>query len=192
LKTKTVSELMVPLSEYATVSEEATLYDAILALEKTQEEFNGSEYKHRAILVFNTENKIVGKVSQLDILRSLEPKYDEMTDSSFRTRFGLSQNFIRSMIDQYKLWDLPLSDICRKAAQHTVKSFMYKPGDGELVEEDASLDAAVHQLVMGHHQSLLVTRGEEIIGILRLTDVFKEICQVIKVNRPGFSGDPVT
>ena len=54
MKTKTVSELMVPLSEYATVSEEATLYDAILALEKAQEEFNGFEYKHRAILVFNS------------------------------------------------------------------------------------------------------------------------------------------
>lgn len=171
---------MVPLSEYATVSEEATLYDAILALEKAQKEFGRLEYKHRAILVFGKDNRIVGKVSQIDILRSLEPKYEEIHDSSPRARSGLSQNFIKSMIGQYKLWDLPLNDICRKAAQLSVKSFMYKPDDEELVEEEASLDAAVHQLVMGHHQSLLVTRNSDIIGILKLTDVFKEICHVIK------------
>jgi predicted transcriptional regulator len=33
---------------------------------------------------------------------------------------------------------------------------------------------------MGHHQSLLVTRAGKIVGILRLTDVFGEICDVIR------------
>ena len=45
---------------------------------------------------------------------------------------------------------------------------------------DAMLDAAIHQLVVGHHHSLLVTKGGEIVGVLRLTDVFKEVCQRIK------------
>jgi hypothetical protein len=35
-----VKELMVPLSEYATVPEGSTLFDAVLALEKAQEEFD--------------------------------------------------------------------------------------------------------------------------------------------------------
>jgi hypothetical protein len=34
-------------------------------------------------------------------------------------------------------------------------------------------------LVMGRHQSLLVTRGKDIVGILRLTDVFREIANRI-------------
>jgi len=180
LKTKIVKEVMVPLSEYAVVSDESTLYDAILALEKAQAEFNRFEYKHRAVLVFNRDKKIVGKVSQFDILRSLEPKYEKIYDSDSRARSGLSKNFIRSMINQYKLWDKPLNDICRKSAKLNVKSFMYKPADGELIEEDASLEKAVHQLVMGDRQSLLVTRDNDIIGILKLTDVFNEICQMIK------------
>jgi CBS domain-containing protein len=46
---------------------------------------------------------------------------------------------------------------------------------------DATLDQAIHQLVVGHHQSLLVTKdGKEIVGILRLTDVFQEISERIK------------
>lgn len=84
MKTITVKDLMVPLEEYATVHEGATLYEA--ALEKAQMEFDQTRYRHRAI----------------------------------------------------------------------------------------------HRLVMGHHQSLLATRGEKIVGILRLTDVFQEVCLAIK------------
>jgi predicted transcriptional regulator len=61
-----------------------------------------------------------------------------------------------------------------------VKKFMHSPTEGEYVEEDATLDVAIHRLVMGHHQSLLVTRGEKIVGIIKLTDVFAEIFQTMK------------
>jgi CBS domain-containing protein len=58
---------------------------------------------------------------------------------------------------------------------------MYTPTEGEYVPKDAALDQAIHQLVVGHHQSLLVTgEGREIVGILRLTDVFQEVCGMIK------------
>lgn len=173
----TVKDIMVPLSEYATCSEDATLYEAVMALEKAQKEFDQTRYRHRAILVYNDEKKVVGKVSQLDVLRALEPKYGEMGNSVSLSRFGFSASFLRSMMEHYKLWDKPLEDICKKAVNRTVKEFMYTPTEGEYVKEGASLNEAIHQLVMGHHQSLLVTRDEKIVGILRLTDVFKEVCQ---------------
>ena len=49
---------MVPLDEYATVSDSATLYDAVLALEEAQEKFDNRPYKHRAILVFNKKTEL--------------------------------------------------------------------------------------------------------------------------------------
>jgi len=58
---------------------------------------------------------------------------------------------------------------------------MHAPTQGEHVAEDATLNEAVHRLIVGRHQSLLVTRGEEIVGVLRLTDVFSKICDFIKV-----------
>ena len=75
-----VKDLMVPLDEYGTVSQDDCLYEAVLALEKAQEDLDRERYMylHRAILVFDDTRKIVGKVSQLDILRALEPKYQEM------------------------------------------------------------------------------------------------------------------
>jgi CBS-domain-containing membrane protein len=58
---------------------------------------------------------------------------------------------------------------------------MYTPTEGEYVSMDATLDQALHQLVVGHHQSLLVTKdGKEIVGILRLTDLFQQISEMIK------------
>ncbi|MDZ7697985.1 MAG: CBS domain-containing protein [Deltaproteobacteria bacterium] len=67
MKTILVSDLMVPLAEYATVSEEATLYEAAMALEEAQNRLDRDKYLylHRAVLVYDKNNKIVGKVSQV-------------------------------------------------------------------------------------------------------------------------------
>ena len=40
----TIEDLMVPIEEYATVGEEATLYEAVKALEKAQEDFDFKHY----------------------------------------------------------------------------------------------------------------------------------------------------
>jgi len=174
---KKVKDLMVPLSEYATVSEEATLYDVVLALEESQKAFDQTRYRHRAVLIYDKDHKIVGKVSQLDILRALEPKYNKVEESA--ASYGFSRHLLKSMFEQYRLWNEPLVDICRKAAKWKVKAFMYTPSEGEYVDEDASLNEAIHQLVMGHHQSLLAVGRTGIVGILRLTDVFKQVCEII-------------
>ena len=113
-------------------------------------------------------------------MQSLEPKYGEMGDRIPISRFGFSPKFLASMLEQFKLFDKPLDHICRKAAEMKVKSFMSTPTAGEYIEESTSLDLAIHQLIMGHHQSLLVTRKDQIVGILRLTDVFKHVCQRLK------------
>jgi CBS domain-containing protein len=184
MKTMTVEDLMVPLEEYATVSQEATLYEAVMALEKAQEKLARDRYLylHRAVLVYDENKKIVGKVSQLDVLRALEPKYGIMGDPGKLSRAGFSPQFLRSMLEQYSLFEKPFVDICATAAKMKVKEFMYMPSEGEYIEEKASLGNAIHQLVMGHHQSLLVTRDQKIVGILRLTDVFTEVFHVMKTR----------
>lgn len=186
MKAMRIIDLMVPLSEYATVSEDATLYDAVMALEQAQEKFEDkhTRYRHRAILVLDKSGKVIGKLSQLDVLRSLEPKYEDMMHREGLHRFGFTKQFMYSMLKDYQLFDAPLNDICRKASRQSVTKYMYTPSEGEYVEEDASLDKAIHQFVMGHHQSLLVTRGDKIVGILRLTDVFAAIFHIMKTCQP--------
>jgi predicted transcriptional regulator len=60
---------------------------------------------------------------------------------------------------------------------------MVTPTPKERIAEESSLQEAVHQLIVGNHQSLLVTRDSEIVGVLRLTDVFSKICGLIKACR---------
>jgi CBS domain-containing protein len=180
MKEYQVKDIMVPIEEYATVSQDATLYDAVIALEKAQLEFDRNHYTHRAILILDDHKKLVGKLSQLDVLRALEPKYGEMQTQSGLARYGFTKNFFQSMMEQYKLWDTPLTNICKKALEIKVSKVMTTPSDGEIIDEDTPIGQAIHLLVMGQHQSLLVMKKKEITGVLRLVDVFAAIFHTIK------------
>ncbi len=57
---------------------------------------------------------------------------------------------------------------------------MQTPSEGEFIEQDASLEMAVMQLVTGLHISLLVIRDKEIIGILRMSDAFAAVFHTMK------------
>ncbi len=182
MKDYLVRDLMVPLSEYATITENATLYDAVLALEKAQELFQDkhARYRHRAILVLDNLGKVIGKLSLFEVLMSLESKYQDMSDDKGMHRYGFSKNFMQSMLKEYNLFAKPLEELCCEVAQKNVKEYMFTPTEGEYVSEDSSLEHAIHQLVLGRLQSLLVTRGDEIVGVLRLTDVFATIFHTMK------------
>jgi len=170
-----VKDLMVPLSGYATVNENATLGEAVKALKIAQKNVEESRDKHRAILIIDVNKKIVGKLSQLDVIRALEPKYLKIDNPQSLSRFGFTQDYLKYTLKEHNLWENTLDEICKKAASLIVKNFMYTPTEGEFVDEKATLNEAIHQLIMGRHQSLLVTRSKDIVGILRLTDVFREI-----------------
>jgi CBS domain-containing protein len=177
-----VEELMVPLDEYVTVDEQASLFEAVMALEAAQEKQDRQKqkYLHRAILVYDKQNRIAGKISQLDVLMALEPRYKDVGDMRALSRAGLSAQFIKSMVQNMAFCDSTLIDMCGKAARIKVKDFMHKPEEGECIEIDQSLCEAIHMLLVGRHQSLLVLKDAEIVGILRLTDVFMKIFGMMK------------
>jgi len=176
----TVKDLMVPLLEYATVSEGATLYDAVMALEKAQEEFDHNKYQHRAVLILDKKNHVIGKISQLDVLRAIEPRDEHINEIDDIARFGFSDRFIHKIQEKYRLTGSFMKSSLDTAKKIKVKDCMQSPSEGEYVEENTSLDTAIHQLVMGTHLSLLVTKGNEIVGILRLSDVFAAVFHAMK------------
>lgn len=176
----TVKELMVPLSEYATVSEGSTLFDAVTALEKAQEEFDHTKYRHRAVLILDKNKRVIGKLSQWDVLRALEPEHEDPSEIEKLRQFGFSGKFVRNLRQQRLLRSTPLKELCSKAARLKVEDFMQAPSEGEFIEQEAALEIAIPQLVMGQHLSLLVTKGDAIVGILRLTDAFAAVFHAMK------------
>ena len=179
MKSYQVKDLMIPLSEYATVSEAATLLEAVQALRKAQDEFGRNRYQHRAILVFDGNNHFVGKLSQHDLIEALEPSYKSMgnsADHGAMHRLGFSDAFVNSTLEQYHLWEKALENLCDKAIHLKVKTIMDTPGKGEFVNESTTMDEAIHRLIIGRHHSLLVSADydpDEIVGVLRLADIFE-------------------
>jgi predicted transcriptional regulator len=77
------------------------------------------------------------------------------------------------------LWSKPLDNLIEKASSIKVDQLIRPFSEGELIEEDESLDTALQHLITGRFQSLLVTRNGEIVGILRLADVYESISRLL-------------
>ena len=122
----------------------------------------------------------LGRVSQLDLIIGLETGYRKMGDLKGVTHSGFSPEFIRSMMKKYELWQRPLDEICGKAPTLKSRTSWSHPRKARSWMRRAALNEAIHLLVMGRHQSLLVLEKGMIVGILRLSDVFGEICRQIK------------
>jgi len=175
VKNYLVKDLMVPLSEYATVPMGSTLFEAVLALEKAQEEFDHTKYKHRGVLILDSKKRVVGKLSHLHALSALEPKQDKANSFQELDQFGFSSNFIRQLRKQRRQRAAPLEDLCKKAAELKVENFMHISAEDEFIDHEATLDMAIDQLVQEKLLSLMVTQDDNTIGILRLADVFAAV-----------------
>ena len=180
MKTIKVKELMVPLEKYATVPQEATLLEAVLALEKAQMALDPSRHKHRAILVLNESGKVVSKITMKHILIALEPNYGKVEGTGVLERSGYSPDLIRSMLGNNALWTEPLQFFRERATKLKIGDLIHAPSENEYIDENATLGEAIHQMIVNPYLSLLVTSGDEVLGILRLSDVFTKICDVIK------------
>jgi CBS domain-containing protein len=180
MKTQAIKDIIVPLSDYATVSQEATLMEAFKALESEKKRYGDEPYRHNSLLVLDGGGLVVGRVSQVDLMRALEPRYRDVGDMKTMGKMYLSDKLLVAIREELSLWEQPLKDLCSTVGTIQVKEFMQIPVEGEFVKETDTLNVALHRIVMGQHHSLLVTRGKEIVGILRSTDVFNRLCNMIK------------
>jgi CBS domain containing-hemolysin-like protein len=175
LKEITIEDLMIPFNEYSRVSEDASLIEAIEALKNAQKKTNETMVPHRALLVYDKNDLIVGKISQIDILKALEYNSAKLVKLKNIAKYGFSQKAIQSLIGEHNLWESLLAKLDKIAAITKVKDIMQTPSEGEFVDNRAPLNEAIHQLATGRHQSLLVVSKNKILGILRLAEVFNVI-----------------
>ena len=108
---KFVVDIMLPLSEYAVVSIDATLYDAFVALKRAQKKLPKGRQPHRAVLVTDESGRIVGKLGHLGFLRALEPRYKDLGQLDMISKAGLTKEFITSMMNNFGLMQDDLEDI---------------------------------------------------------------------------------
>ena len=82
--------------------------------------------------------------------------------------------------ENFGLYEYPIEKMPDVIAELEVADVMQVPTEGEFVSETDTLNIAMHRIVMGHHHSLLVTKGKVIVGILRSTDVFNALYNALE------------
>jgi len=173
MQTKRIRDLMVPLDEYAVVGQDATMLQAMQALDKAQGLVPPGREPHRAALVVNDRGEVIGKLGQWSVFRALEPKYSTLADTSTLARAGINDEFINSMMEHFRLFKADLFDLCRAANERKVTDVMRPVA--EYVDIDASLADAAHLLVVRRTLSVLVREKGAVVGLLRLSDLFHEV-----------------
>ncbi len=183
-----IKPLVVALETYAVVPQQATLYDAIEALEESHDKFfkvahvhGAGRYKHRAVLVADKSGQIIGKLTQYDIIKGLEPKYNQIGVGKRLSRFGITNSFMQEQMRAYGLWQRPLASICRKASTILVKNLMQPIPADQYISDQTTINEAIHKFIISNAQFLLVTdTSNRTMGVIRLTDIFVEVCLTIK------------
>lgn len=169
---RVVKDLMVPIEDYNHVSAGAPLDDVIRSLAKamTGAAADPTRPRDRGVLVIAADGRVLGKLSLWDVLSALKPNFEPPIDP-----FG--------RVEDTLLWSQWLRPgITERAHSIRVEDLVKVPLRDETIDALAPLDLAVHRLVNGRHLSLLVTQGEQIVGVLRLSDVFKAVGKVLETE----------
>jgi hypothetical protein len=182
METMKVRDLMVPVGKFPRISDNATFYEGLTALEDAQKKYLSGESEQRILLVEDGNGKIIGKLSPIDLIRGLETSYNRMDTRNILNRFGLEYIW-KSMQEDYHLWENPFRDLCRKAADLRIRDFFKPPQEGQSVGVDDSLVKCFHLFVMNRHDALLVFDGDDMVGLLRFSDVYKKAAQTMKECR---------
>lgn len=174
---KRVRDIMISLSDYAVVDEGATLLEALESLRESLKRLPPEKQPHRAVLVRNHRGEVIGKVHHFAFLRALVPDRRTSSNLAVLDRAGVGEDLRESSMRTLDLLTGDLVNICERARSVRVGDFYTSATVS--IQESAPLSEAI-QLFLSHQTlSLLVRRGGETVGILRLSDLFDELSQQI-------------
>lgn len=180
---KTVGDLMLPLEEYATIREGCTIGEALAVLSKSQLGLTYDRHQHRAVLVLNRVGEVVGKLTHLSIIRSLDTDLLREGDRASLARAGLSPEFVNRLIRGARVFSGSLTRMARTASRVRVEDAMVPVGEG--IERETPVGDAIRQMALLHAQSLIVLDRGKAVGIIRLSDVFEEVADLIRQGDSG-------
>lgn len=173
MEEKHLTDIMIPLKDYAVVSQDATIKEALKIMKESSERLSPEKYRHLGILVKDAEGKIVGKLTQSDILRGIVPDYKDVGGSRLSP---LMRAEMGEMITQIS--DKTFLGRCKAQKDKKVRDFMTTAALS--VDVNKGLGHALHMMQTSGHRGLLVTgEGKKPIGMLRMTDIYQLVKEAI-------------
>ncbi|NIN73199.1 MAG: CBS domain-containing protein [Gemmatimonadetes bacterium] len=171
---KRVKEIMIPVEQYPSVRDNATLREAIAKIEEAQLEVELRKSLPRVLLVFDEIDVLVGTVRRRDIMRGLEPKYLLNKPLEYKK----------------KLFDIDvdpnLAELSYDRVVRGIREQSNRPVSDVMQPIPAILDAddhvmkAVQAMVALDVNLIPVLREGKLVGVVRSVDVFHDLAQLVR------------
>lgn len=168
-----VQRLMLPMSEYATVSEDATLHEALSALAKAQERVQPGRQKHRAVLVERSKGIYVGLLDYRTILSALRPKQHSISLDDTMRSAGVSEDMVSTSLASLHFFEEDLPSLCDRACSIKINELILSTP--KTIGIDAPLHTLLEDFSYSNAMSMLVSDGSDVIGVIRVSDLFDEV-----------------
>lgn len=170
-----VKDIMIPVKGHPAVSADATLAEAQTTITSVKNCHTQQKSECLTVLVKDKSDAIVGKIDYFDILQSLDLRYNMFGDLKTMSRFGMSPEFFKHMAKDMELLTKPLDDLCRKAGKLVVRDIMEIIQLRSCIKEDATINDAIHYFITSRKDTLHVTDGKTITGIVYLGRIADEV-----------------
>jgi CBS domain-containing protein len=171
---KRIREIMIPVDDYPSVRDNATLRDAIAVMEGSQLEVDLKKSLPRVILVFDGIDVLVGYVRRRDIMRGLEPNFLSTQPLDYRLKMfdvSIDPNLAELSYDR-------VVEGIRSQAERPVSDVM-RPLEA-IVNADDHVMKAVYEMVSLNVSLLPVLHEGNLVGVIRSVDVFRELADLLR------------
>ncbi len=169
---KTVTGVMIPISEYTTLSGDLRIRDAILELKKSFSSRMSTskimETGHRSVLVLDEKNKVGGVLEIVDLMDMIMPAYLSAPKPSLADSIQYSPMFWKGMFT---------SEIKKKASMRIREVMSPAP---YAIDAGASLMEACYMMLKHKVRRLVVMTGGDVSGVIREQDLFFEMEKVLQ------------
>jgi CheY-like chemotaxis protein len=167
-----VRDVMIPISDYTTVTEEQSVGEAI---RKLRESFSVAVYTsrimetgHRSIVVFDRQGKVKGMLAIVDLLQAVMPAYLSAPKPSMADSIQYSPMF----------WRGAFTREVKQLAKRKVGEIM-SPAP-LTINDEANLMEAAYLMVTQKVRRMVVMHGRDVAGVIREQDLFFEIERALK------------
>lgn len=168
---KAAEDIMIPIADYTTIYEDSTVREGIARLKEAYESFVATELimesGHRAIIVFNRRDELVGVLNMRNLLGALRPEYLTAPKPSMADSTQFSPMF----------WTGLFSEQAVKLGEMKVRDIMSERPP--VVEHDSNLMEVADTMYMENRRRVAVMRDGKITGIVREQELFYELCRIL-------------
>jgi CBS-domain-containing membrane protein len=174
MRIKQVKEIMVPMETYPHIPYWFTLRQAIVEMEPAVLDSNANKSLPRlSLLVFDEKYQLLGMVRRRDLMRGLDPEALQSASLDFHKKLPHPEQDSSS---QKPFFDRLMKTIQERA--ESLVSDVMLPVTATVDQED-SLIHVVYEMVENDLSFVSVLEGKEVVGIVRIEDVFYEMARLV-------------